>query len=137
MGFSGPVDDRIALRELLDAYADAVCCRDADAWAATWADNGQWELPGFGTFSGKAEIVGIWKQAMTGFPGIVFRAWPGSMAINGASATMRSYTSETYVRGDRTHHDLGEYSDICTKVEDRWYFSSREFRSLNRQEYAA
>lgn len=137
MAFSGPVEDRIALRDLLDAYADAVCRNDADAWAATWADDGRWELPGFGAFSGKVEIVATWKAAMTEFPGIVFHAWPGTMAIDGDQATMRSYTSETYARADRVHRDLGEYDDLCVKVGGRWYFTSRRFRSLHRQESAS
>ncbi|MBJ7441845.1 MAG: nuclear transport factor 2 family protein [Sphingopyxis sp.] len=134
MGFSGPVEDRIALRNLLDSYADAVCRNDADAWAATWADDGRWELPGFGTFSGKTEIVETWKAAMTGFPGIVFQAWPGAMTIEGDKAIMRSYASEIYSRGDDVHHDLGEYADACMKIEGRWFFASRRFRALRRQE---
>jgi ketosteroid isomerase-like protein len=137
MAFSGPTEDRVALRDLLDSYADAVCRNDADAWAETWADDAWWELPGFGAFSGKAEIVETWKAAMTGFPGIVFQAWPGAMTIDGDKATMRSYTAETYARGDRVHRDLGEYADTCTKIEGRWFFVSRRFRSLRRQESAS
>ena len=134
MAFSGPLEDRIALRELLDEYADAVCRNDSDAWAATWADDGQWALPGFGAFTGKTEIVKTWKAAMTGFPGIAFHAWPGAMTIDGDKATMRSYTAETYARGDRVHRDLGEYDDVCVKIGGRWHFAVRRFRSIHRQE---
>jgi SnoaL-like protein len=43
MTFAGPFEDRLAIRELLDAYSDAVCSFDADAWGATWAEGGVWE----------------------------------------------------------------------------------------------
>ncbi len=137
MGFSGPLEDRIALRDLLDSYADAVCRHDAAAWAATWADDCQWELPGFGAFSGKAAVIDTWTAAMQGFPGLVFQAWPGAMRIDGDGATMRSYTAETYRRGGVIHRDLGEYDDQCARIDGRWYFVSRRFRALHRQEDAA
>jgi len=137
MGFSGPLEDRIALRDLLDSYADAVCRNDAAAWAATWADACEWELPGFGAFSGKAAVVDVWTAAMQGFPGLVFQAWPGAMTIDGDRATMRSYTAETYRRDGVIHRDLGEYADRCARIDGRWYFVSRRFRARHRQEDAA
>jgi hypothetical protein len=35
MPSTGPAEDRLAIRELLETYADAVCRRDADDWGAT------------------------------------------------------------------------------------------------------
>lgn len=133
MAFSGSLEDRIALRELLDSYADAVCRHDADAWAATWAEGCEWELEGFGTFRGKALVVETWRAAMKGFPGIIFQAWPGEMIVEGDRATMRSYTAETYSRDGHTQNDLGEYTDTCSKIEGRWYFVCRRFRALHRR----
>ena len=40
MPFSGPVEDRLAIRELLETYADAVTRQDAEAWGSTWAEYG-------------------------------------------------------------------------------------------------
>lgn len=39
MTFTGPFEDRLALRELLETYADAVTQRDADTWGAIWAED--------------------------------------------------------------------------------------------------
>ena len=39
MAFTGPLEDRIAIRELLETYADAVCRVDAEAWGSTWAED--------------------------------------------------------------------------------------------------
>lgn len=134
MAFSGPVEDRLALRDLLDAYADAVCRNDATDWAATWAESCRWDLAGFGEFVGKAAVVETWVAAMRGFPGLVFQAWPGAMTVAGDTATMRSYTCETYRRDGVTRRDFGEYADQCLKVDGCWYFVSRQFRPLHRSD---
>jgi len=47
MSFSGPAEDRLAIRELIEAYADAVTRNDATAWIATWAEDSIWSLPEF------------------------------------------------------------------------------------------
>lgn len=49
MAFSGPLEDRVAIRELIDAYADATMLRDEEAWAALWAEDACWQLPDFPT----------------------------------------------------------------------------------------
>lgn len=134
MTFSGPLEDRMALRDLLDRYADAVCRVDSVAWAATWADDSLWDLGALGQIYGKARIVETWEAAMLTFPGIVFQAWPGAMAIEGDAATMRSYTAETYDRDGYGHRDLGEYTDRCARIGGRWHFVERRFRPLHRQQ---
>ena len=63
---SGPVADELALRELMSRYVDAVQRRDVEAWAATWDDNGSWNLVGT-EVSGKPAVVALWQQMMAGF----------------------------------------------------------------------
>lgn len=136
MPFTGPAEDRLAIRELLDAYADAVTRCDAEAWAATWAQEAEWSLPDYpeiGTTKGRDAIVAMWVEAMKGFPGIMFEAWPGAIAIDGDRATMRSYTSEVYDQGGNTVRDRGMYDDICVKIDGQWLFASRSFRNIHKQ----
>lgn len=137
MAFSGSFEDRLAIRELLDAYADAVCVVDADAWGATWADDGVWELPDLpqvGTIAGKDNIVAAWQQAMTYFPGVVFVAAVGSIDISGDQAVVRSYTSEVYNDTDgRVHRDRGRYDDVAVKRGGEWLFKMRRFQIIHRQ----
>jgi uncharacterized protein (TIGR02246 family) len=139
MPYSGPFEDRLAIRELLEAYADAVTHHDPDAWGATWADDGEWSLPDYpeiGTTRGREAIVAMWIEAMKAYPGIMFEAWPGSIEIDGDSAVMRSYTSEIYDRDGQTLRDRGLYQDTCVKVEGKWLFKSRSFRNIHRQQTA-
>lgn len=136
MAFTGPVEDRLAIRELLESYADAVTRCDPEAWGATWAVDAQWELPDypeFGTTHGREAIVAMWVEAMKHYPGIMFEAWPGSIEIEGTLATMLSYTSEVYDQGGATKRDRGKYEDECVKVDGRWLFSRRTFRNIHRE----
>lgn len=130
MPFEGSFEDRLALRDLLDAYADAVNRADSEAWAATWDQGGRWSLPGFGIFEGKAKIVDTWRAAMRAFPDIVFRAWPGSIEVHGETAAMRSYTEEVFLRDGTLHRTLGIYDDVCRRIDGRWLFTERRFRPL-------
>jgi ketosteroid isomerase-like protein len=136
MGFVGPLEDRIAIRELLDDYADAVTIRDADAWGACWAEDAVWSLPDYpeiGETRGKKAIVAMWVEAMKAYPGIMFEAWPGSIIVKGDRAEVRSWTSEVYDQGGATKRDRGRYDDVCVKVGGKWLFKSRIFRSMHRQ----
>lgn len=130
MPFEGSFEDRLALRDLLDTYADAVNRADSEAWAATWDEGSLWSLPGFGIFEGKATIVDIWRAAMRSFPDIAFRAWPGSIEVRGESAAMRSYSEEIFLRDGALHRTLGIYDDVCRRVDGRWLFTERRFRPL-------
>ena len=136
MLFDGPLEDRIAIRELLDAYADAVSrCAAAD-WGALWAEDSVWSLPDYPEFldtKGKAAIVAMWVEAMKGYSGMMFEAWPGSIIIKGDRADVRSWTSEVYDQEGAVHRDRGRYEDVCVKVNGRWLFESRSFRNIHRQ----
>jgi uncharacterized protein (TIGR02246 family) len=136
MAFEGLVEDRLAIRELLDAYADAVCRADAQDWGATWADDGVWATPDYpdvGEVHGKAAIVAMWKGAMTQFPGVVFVSSMGAIAVEGDRATVRSWTSEVYDRDGVARRDRGCYLDVCVKRDGKWLFQLRTFRNVHRQ----
>jgi ketosteroid isomerase-like protein len=137
MAFTGPAEDRLAIRELLDVYADAVCRVDANAWEAVWAEDSVWELPDYpeiGTVRGRAKIVAMWKAAMSHYPGIIFISTPGAIEIDGNRATVRSYTSEVYDdQQGRTRRDRGVYEDVVIKQNGQWLFQSRRFRNIHRE----
>jgi len=138
MAFIGALEDRVAIRELLEAYADAVCVVDADAWGATWAEDGVWELPDYpeiGKITGKANIVAAWTVAMAHYPGVIFVSTPGSIVVTGDQAVVRSYTSEVFddqVSG-KTTRDRGRYDDLVVRRNGQWLFKTRCFKKLHRE----
>lgn len=136
MAFTGPAEDRLAIRELYDTYSDAVCRVDAGQWGSTWAEDSVWSLPDYpeiGEVRGRNAIVTMWKGAMEHYPGIVFVTTPGSIEIDGNRATARCYTSEVYDQGGVTKRDRGCYEDELIKTADGWKFSRRVFRNIHRQ----
>lgn len=139
MPYTGSIEDRLAIRELLESYADAVVRCDPVAWGALWSEDSEWSLPDYpeiGTTHGREAIVAMWIEAMKAYPGILFQAWPGSIEVTGDHAIVRSYTSEVFDQDGITMRDQGVYDDVCVKREGQWLFKSRTFRNVHRQHAA-
>ena len=102
MPFSGPLDERQLISELIADYCDAVNRRDAVAWGATWDEDGVSDLPflGIDGMRGRANIVSTWKQAMALFSFAHMMAQAGRIEVDGDRALVRCYTSEVTVLAD-------------------------------------
>jgi uncharacterized protein (TIGR02246 family) len=135
---SGPLEDRLALRELVESYNDAVMRFDADAWAANWVDDGVWSLPGMGEVAGKEKIVALWKQATGSFEVGGFFASAGPIVVDGDTATGTWYQQEFLRTGDGVEvFVIGEYSDDYVKRDGRWFFKKRVYAIRKREETRA
>lgn len=135
MSNTGSTEDRLAIRELLEHYSDAVNQRDADSWGATWAEDSEWNLPvvpGMESIKGKANIVAAWVESMKLFPFVHMVGTPGRIDVNGDRATMRSYTAEvaTMQNGEEIR-PRGQYNDELVKIDGQWLFKRRAFQSLH------
>ena len=69
---SGPIEDRLAIRELVDSYNDAVMRTDGEAWAENWRDDATWELPGAGPITGKANFFRFGSKRCQGLTSWAF-----------------------------------------------------------------
>ena len=67
-GFSMSImEEKLAIRELLDKYCDGVNQRDAEIWGSTWSENAIWEIPHLDIKNeGKETIINVWNEAMKG-----------------------------------------------------------------------
>ena len=129
---SGPMEDRLAIRELVESYNDAVMRFDADAWGANWAEDGIWSLPGGAEIAGKSTIVTTWKGAMSGFSFVGFYASAGPIIVDGNSAHGSWYQQEFLHGKDGTKRNItGQYEDDYVKVGGRWLFKKRVYKVLN------
>lgn len=134
MPFTGDLAERELIRELIARYCDAVCQRDETAWGATWADDGEWNLPELGIegIRGRAAIVAAWRNGMALFPFVQMMAQAGSIEIQGERAMVRCYTDELAVMQDGTvKRPRGQYDDVCVKRDGEWLFQSRTFKVLH------
>ncbi len=134
MSFTGPFEDRLAIRELIEHYADACMQRDANAWAEVWAEDAFWSLPefeGLEAFHGRDNIVKGWIAAMGDYPGLTYIATPGAIEVNGERATARTYTSEIFPDPNgETLRVRGQYDDELQKINGDWRFTSRIYKVI-------
>ena len=135
MPHTGPTEDRLAIRELIDAYGDAVCRRNADDWVMNWAPDGVWFLRG-NEIRGHAALRDTWLKAMAAYSFIGFSSYPGAIAVNGDTARVRVQTNEwlTTVEG-RTRRQHGTYEDRLVKIGGHWHFAQRSFTVNEMQEF--
>ncbi|MGO4166566.1 nuclear transport factor 2 family protein [Novosphingobium sp. YAF33] len=145
MAFTGPLEDRILIRELLDTYAHGVMTRDAETWGGTWAEDAYWALPEFpdlGGYSGKAAIVAAWVESMKryglggGERAMIYVAHPGEIRVAGDAATAISYTSEIFEdpASGKTLRLRGRYADELARIEGSWRFTRREYTTMDARE---
>ncbi len=133
--FRGPIEDRVAIRELNGTYADGVVRFDAGTWRSVWAEDAHWNLMG-NTVDGKEAIVGFWEQAMSGLDAVSFINVPCMIEVTGDTAIARVQTQEILKMKDgTTRHVGGLYEDELAKIDGEWRFTKRIFKIV--AEYGA
>lgn len=135
---SGPIEDRLAIRELVESYNDAVMRHDGEAWSANWAEDGSWTLPGGGAVDGRANILATWEQAMSRFSFVGFFASAGPIIVDGDRATGTWYQQEfLHEKAGVKRNITGLYQDDYVKKDGRWFFQKRIYSILNAEETPA
>lgn len=135
MVFSGPIDDKLSLHELVMSYGDAVSRKDSNDWGDTWAEDAIWSVPNFPGLEkveGRNQIVQKWEDAMKNYKYIVFTAHLGSLEINKNSAKGTTYTIEVSTDIEEKKAQIhGQYLDDFIKINNQWYFKKRVFSILH------
>ena len=128
--FSGPIDDRLKVRELLDSYSDAVCRTALDDYLSCWTEDGV-RLGDGGECHGKAELRAHWDGIWQVLSNMVFVTQVGAIQVDGDHARARSYCLEVLkFRTGATHRLVGQYEDELRRIDGEWLFSERRYRVL-------
>ena len=127
MAFTGPIEDRLAIRELYGTYADCSWRGDRELWISCFTEDGSWKSHLFDVTGHEALLAtwdGLWKDWETvGFLGEI-----GSIAIEGDTAQVRSYAREVVLMKNGSHFKLcGHYADSLRKVGGEWKFARRDY----------
>ena len=135
MVFSGLIEDRLALHELVMIYGDAVTRKDSSEWGNTWSEDAIWSVPNFPGLEkveGRNQIVKKWEDAMKNYKYIVFTAQLGSLEIDKNSAKGTTYTIEVSTDIEEKKAQIhGQYLDDFIKMNNQWYFKKRTFSILH------
>jgi ketosteroid isomerase-like protein len=124
------VEDQLALKDLMDRYVDAVYRSDADAWAATWAEDAYWNLVGTEA-QGRDNIVTLWLQMMASFEFALMMPNSSHFEVTGDQATGHWYLQE-YTRDSSGQSGMivSRYLDTYSRVEGQWLYQSRRYELI-------
>jgi uncharacterized protein (TIGR02246 family) len=126
--FNGPIEDRLAIRELAERYGDGVVRHDAATWATVWAEDAHWDFMGT-PVDGREAIVAVWLQAMSGLAAVSFHCVPAAIEVTGDTATGSVQTQEILAFKDGSTRMVGGlYTDTLVKRDGQWVYASRAFR---------
>jgi uncharacterized protein (TIGR02246 family) len=125
----GSVEDRLAIRELIERFCAAVIRIDAQRFAATFAEDGVWILPSVpeGT-GGRDRIREVFAEKLAYVEHIHMAGFPDELAFDGDSATGKTYCRELIYTKDGDQKVLiGCFHDEYVKQGGEWLFKSRDY----------
>ncbi len=124
------VEDELALRDLMARYVDAVNRYDEQAWIATWAEDGVWDLLGT-PVEGRDAILGMWQQMMATFEYALLFPNSCHFEFEGDSAAGHWYLHE-YTRDGEGNASaiLSRYNDTYVRQQGQWLFKRRAYQFI-------
>lgn len=129
-GFSGPLEERVLIRELVNTYADAAFQGDREAWLACWSAECLWVVMGKG-LRGKAALSEQWAATWAHLQHMTFFTELGAVRVSTDQAQARCYTREILLfKNGSTRNLVGIYEDHLVKEAGVWLFSRRDYRLL-------
>ncbi len=129
---TGPVEDRLAIRELMETFAVGAMHKDPDIWGETWAEEGSWKLPSMDEPAvGKANVIATFGEKMAYVDYMSMISFPHDLVIEGDRATGKSYCRELiYPKGGEQKVVVGYFDDEYVKRDGHWYFLSRTYNVM-------
>lgn len=125
--FTGPLEDRIAIRELFGAYSDTGALGDREAWVALWTEDCHWTSHLFDA-KGHDGLRETWDMLWANWVNVGFFNEIGLMRVEDDTATARSYAREIVLLKDGSIYKLvGRYDDTLRKVAGEWKFVTRHY----------
>jgi len=126
--FTGPLEDRLEIRELFDRYSDAVCRTALDDYLDCWTADGV-RLGAGGECRGTEELRSHWHGIWQVLAQMVFITQIGAIEVDGDDAHARSYCLEIMqLRSGGSRRLVGSYEDTLRCVGGKWLFSERNYR---------
>jgi ketosteroid isomerase-like protein len=127
------VVDRLAIRELIEAYSDALNLRDFTTMAKLFEEDSVWQVgaPFNLRFEGTAIATNI-AAMVRNFPFLVQMTHGIVVELMGNSATARTTVHEVGQAADSTSglNSFGIYYDELVRTSDGWRFAVRRFHGL-------
>ena len=127
MAFTGPLEDRMLIRELYDRYADSGWRGDREAWIDCFTADGAWTSHLFDC-AGHDALRTEWDKLWADFESLAFQCEIGAIEVDGDTARARSYAREIVQPKQAPIFKLaGRYEDQLRREHGEWRFSRRDY----------
>ena len=128
------VADELAIRSLINRYADATSRRDAKGVASTFTSDGEWIADGIAHLRTPEEMVPRFAELLEPFTAFLHTLLSGRVILDPGDrdrATGRWYMMEMGKLPDDSDICMwGVYHDVYVRVGDEWRLSQRRFSPL-------
>lgn len=126
------IADRLEIEALRGDFTDAALMRDWDGVAALFTDDGAWRMPHAQfAFTDRAQIREAIERLQSHWEFFVQTVHPGTLRIDGDTATGRSYVEEFGRFHDgASHRNYARYHDQYRRTGDGWRFADRTYEIL-------
>lgn len=128
----GSVEDRLAIRELIETFAVGAMRIDTEIWGSTWAEEGSWKLPSMDApATGKSQVVAAFKEKMEYVQFMSMIPLPTDLIVDGDRAKGKVHCQEViFPKSGERKIVVGCFDDEYVKRDGRWYFLSRDYEVL-------
>ena len=126
MPFTGPLEDRIAIREMYDTYADGANRMDRATWLSVWADDGVWHTHYFEQH-GLAAIGENYDELMAPVSATTFLTQICSIEIEGDTARASSIGQERLMMPGGSFRLTGLNQDRLVRRGGSWQILRRDY----------
>lgn len=130
----GSIEDRLAIRELVEAFACAAMRGDATKVGSTWSEDGVWKLPSMPEPArGRNAIVSAFAKATDYLSFMSMISVPTELVVEGDTARGKALCQELIVtKTNEQKTVVGCYDDTYVKREGRWYFQTRTYEVVGK-----
>lgn len=131
---SGPIADRLAIRELVETFAVAAMRKDSTLWGGTWAEEGSWKIDSLDQPAvGRDKVIAVFEKLMPNIEFVSMNSFPAELVVDGDRARGKAYSQELiYPKAGGQRILVGCSHDEYVKREGRWYFLARVYETLRR-----
>lgn len=131
----GSVEDRLAIRELMETFAVGAMHCDAAIWGPTWAEEGSWKLPSMEqAATGRDNVIAAFNEKMAYVDYMSMISFPHDLKIEGDRASGRCYCRELiYPKAGGRLVVVGYFEDELVKRDGQWLFLSRVYNVMGKE----